>query len=169
MRRSFRGVIAGLLALMFVTVFHASAAAATVAPLQQQRIENYGSRLCLVVPDGTESRGEWLVQHRCGDAVGRFWNLVPQPNGAYHVVNGSTGQCLAVPNASTVAGEHVIQWPCSTAPDHYWTRQSFTQGYQIRNQNSGQCLAIRGGSHDIRAYAIQWPCGDWADHFWRFI
>ncbi|WP_145909087.1 RICIN domain-containing protein [Kitasatospora viridis] len=98
--------------------------------------------LALDVPGSSSNDGTQLDTATVNGGTSQNWQFDQQPDGSYHLVNGSSGRCAEVNGGSLNAGAVVDQWKCdSTSTNEFWTLTSLSNGsYVVSSVRSGLVL-----------------------------
>ncbi|WP_329571874.1 RICIN domain-containing protein [Kitasatospora sp. NBC_01266] len=97
--------------------------------------------LALDVPGSSPNAGTQLDTSKAAGSANQNWELIPQSDGSYDLVNGSSGLCAEVNGGSTAAGAVVDQWPCVGSPNQFWTLTSLSNdSYIVSSVSSGLLL-----------------------------
>lgn len=94
------------------------------------------------------------------------WQLTPNADGSYTLVNSASQLCADVNGGSTAAGAAVIQWTCTGADNQRWLFTPVTGGgYTIASKKSA--LLLSTASTADGALLTQQPAGGSALQTWQ--
>ncbi|MER5640610.1 family 20 glycosylhydrolase [Kitasatospora sp. NPDC002227] len=94
-------------------------------------------------PASSTTTGTQLITWTTHGGPNQQWQLTPNPDGTYTMVDGASHLCADVTGGSTTAGAAVIQWTCTGADNQHWTLTPLTGsggGYTIASKKSGLLL-----------------------------
>jgi hypothetical protein len=115
--------------------------AVTAVPSGVHAFANDRSGQCLA--QGGVRPGEASPQAACDGGSEQSWRLQPDTNGAYTIVNVSSGLCLATREASADGDAWPAQSTCAGGSDQSWLPLSQSNGsYALVNMRRAQCLAV---------------------------
>ncbi len=131
-------------------------------------IVNADSGLNLAVSGNSTASGAAIVQSGDDNALDQEWQLVPEGDGTYKVVNRTSHLLLTAPSGSQ--GAQLTQGSDSNAAAAGW-RVATTGGgaYTLVSASTGMLADVSGGSTSPGAPVIQWPSNGGANQHWTLV
>ena len=133
---------------------------------QVYRLISVNSGMAIDVPYGSKDNVQ-VQQWPFWNGPMQLWNMVPEADGTYAIVNVNSGKTLDVLNVSKDPGAIVIQFNNWQGANQRWTPKQLADGsYQLVNYNSGLCLDVYGISKTQGALLQQFTCWNSPNQHW---
>ncbi|GAA2807691.1 hypothetical protein GCM10010441_35550 [Kitasatospora paracochleata] len=117
-------------------------------------------------PGSSTKAGTQLITWTPHGGANQQWQLTPNADGSYTLVNSASQLCADVNGGSTAAGAAVIQWTCTGADNQRWLFTPVTGGgYTIASKKSA--LLLSTASTADGALLTQQPAGGSALQTWQ--
>jgi alpha-galactosidase len=131
-------------------------------------IVNANSAMNLAVSGNSTAAGAAIVQQSGDNALDQEWQLVPEGDGTYKVVNRTSRLLLTAP--SSTQGAQLTQNADSNAAASRW-RIAPTGGgsYTLVSASDGMLADVSGASTSAGAPVIQWPSNSGANQRWTLV
>ncbi len=123
------------------------------------RLKLVESQLC-AMPNATAGQGylHEILQERCDDSPSQQWQLAPNGDASYRLVNmESSGGCLTVNDAAQHNYGLVTRAPCGL-PGQSWKFEATGAHRFLVATHSGKCLVVAGASLAPRGALTQYQC-----------
>jgi len=137
--------------------------------IDNQKILNANSNLCLSPAGGGKSNNVEVVQYLCDDDPSRVWAFrVLNGNDISEIVNVNSGLCLTVAGGGMGQNTPAVIYTCDGDPSRSWRMTSSdNRTFQLVNMNSNLCLTIAGGGTGRNTTAVQYPCDGHPSRNWE--
>ncbi|GAA2752731.1 family 20 glycosylhydrolase [Kitasatospora cinereorecta] len=117
-------------------------------------------------PGSSTKAGTQLITWTPHGGANQQWQLTPNADGSYTLVNSASQLCADVNGGSTAAGAAVIQWTCTGADNQRWLFTPATGGgYTIASKKSA--LLLSTASTADGSPVTQQPAGGSALQTWQ--
>lgn len=131
-------------------------------------VVNVNSGMNLAVNGNSTASGATIVQQPADNALDQEWQLVPEGDGTYKLLNRNSGLQLALPSSSQ--GAQLVQKADDNASDTRWRVTSIGNGrYSMTSPSSGMLADVSGASTTAGAQVIQWPANSGLNQAWTLV
>jgi alpha-L-fucosidase len=140
------------------------------AELEAFKIVNRRSGKVLEVRDASPADGGLMIQWPWTGGPNQRWQLVPNTDGTYRLLNVRSGKLLESPNGS-VQGTQLDQYADTASDNQWWRLVPATSGYyRLVNVRNGWCADVKDASTADGASVIQWPViTDGTNQEWQIL
>lgn len=137
--------------------------------IDNQKILNVNSNLCLSPAGGGKSNNVEVVQYLCDDDPSRVWAFrVLNGDDISEIINVNSGLCLTVAGGGTGQNTPAVIYTCDGDPSRSWRMTSTdNRSFRLVNMNSNLCLTIAGGGTGRNTTAVQYPCDGHPSRDWQ--
>lgn len=131
-------------------------------------IVNANSAMNLAVSGNSTAAGAAIVQQSGDNALDQEWQLVPEGDGTYKVVNRTSHLLLTAP--SSAQGAQLTQNTDGNATASRWRVAPTGSGsYTLVSASDGMLADVSGASTSAGAAVIQWSSNSGANQRWTLV
>jgi hypothetical protein len=123
--------------------------------------------LCLGIAEASLANGAKAVQSVCGSAASQRFELVPEREDTYRLLNVASVKALDVSDVSTANGALIQQWAGTEGNSQRFFVAASGDAFTVKASHSGKCLDVKDLSTLDGASIQQWDCSGGNNQRWR--
>lgn len=133
------------------------------------RVVNRRSGKVLDAYGGGTGDGVKVIQWTWSGSANQQWQLLPNDDGSFRLVNRNSGRLLNSPGGSA-QGAQLDQWADTSSDNQWWKLVDAGSGHhRLVNVRNGLCADVEGGSANDGARVVQWTDNGGTNQHWQLV